>query len=107
MQGVIEVNASNFDQTVLASAQPVLVDFYAPWCGPCRQLGPILERLATELSGKVTIVKVNADTSMDLAAKYNVSGLPTLLLFKDGAIVQRKAGLVSLTELKRACEALV
>jgi thioredoxin 1 len=106
MQGVIEVNASNFDQVVLASSQPVVVDFYAPWCGPCRQLSPILERLSTDLTGKVTVVKVNADQCIELAAKYNVAGLPTLLFFKNGDIADRKAGLVSLNELKRICEGL-
>lgn len=107
MQGVTELNASNFDRAVLESTQPIVVDFYAPWCGPCRQLSPLLDRLAAEYAGRVTVVKVNADSSMDLAAKYNVSGLPTLLFFKNGQIAERKAGLVPLGELKRICEKLL
>ena len=106
MQGVIEVNASNFDQVVLKSTLPVVVDFYATWCGPCRQLSPILERLATDLAGAAVVVKVNADDSMELAAQYGVSGLPTLLFFKDGAVADRKHGLVSIAELKRTVESL-
>ncbi len=100
MQGVTEVNASNFDQVVLKSAVPVVVDFYATWCGPCRQLSPVLERLATDIGDKALVVKVNADDSIDLAAQYNVSGLPTLLFFKDGAVVHRHPGLMSLSDLK-------
>jgi thioredoxin 1 len=107
MQGVTELTASNFDGTVLESSQPVVVDFYATWCGPCRQMSPLLERLSAEYAGRVRVVKVNADSSMDLAAKYNVSGLPTLLFFKNGQIVERKAGLVPLGELKRICDSLL
>ncbi|MDZ4833720.1 MAG: thioredoxin [Candidatus Melainabacteria bacterium] len=104
MQSVNEVNASNFDQIVLQSKVPVVVDFFATWCGPCRQLGPILEKLSTEVSAKALVVKVNADDSSDLAAKYNVSGLPTLLFFKDGVVVERHAGLMSLSNLKATIE---
>jgi thioredoxin 1 len=104
MPGVNEVNASNFDQVVLQSKLPVVVDFFATWCGPCRQLSPVLERLSTDVDGKALVVKVNADSSMELAAQYNVSGLPTLLFFKDGAIVDRHAGLMSLPDLKRTIE---
>jgi len=106
MQGVIPVNASNFDQVVLKSNLPVVVDFYATWCGPCRQLSPILDRLATELNGKAVVVKINTDESMDLAAQYGVSGLPTILFFKNGDVADRKTGLVGLAELKRICESL-
>lgn len=105
MSRVTEVNATNFN-LVLESKLPVVVDFYAPWCGPCRQLAPILERFATDNDGQVLVVKINADESIDLAAQYGVSGLPTLLFFKDGAVKERQAGLMSGAELKRKVESL-
>ena len=107
MQGVIEATATTFDQLVLEERNlPVIVDFYATWCGPCRQLSPILERLSQDFAGQVKIVKVNADECIDLAASYNVSGLPTLLFFKDGVLIDRNPGLMSLSNLKTAIETL-
>ncbi len=106
MKGVTEVTASTFDQVVLQSDKPVVVDFYATWCGPCKQLGPIMKQLATDVGGEAVVVKVNADDCIDLAATYNVSGLPTIMFFNKGAEVERHAGVLSLTELKRKIDAM-
>lgn len=106
MQGAIEVNGSNFDKVVRESELPVVVDFYATWCGPCRQLSPILERLAQELAGRVVVAKIDSDANIDLAATYGVSGLPTILFFHRGNVVDRHTGIMSLGQLKQKVEAL-
>ncbi len=93
-------NAANFNSLVAQSDMPVLVDFYADWCGPCRALAPILEQLAQEVDG-VRIVKVNVDQAPTLAAQYRVSAIPTLILFDQGRPVQRITGLASKEDLKR------
>ncbi len=93
------VNAAEFQQEVLNAQQPVLVDFWAPWCGPCRMLAPILEAVAQHASGKVKVVKVNTDDNPVLANAYNVSGIPTLILFDHGQIADRMVGLVPKQQL--------
>ncbi|MGL4986929.1 MAG: thioredoxin [Treponemataceae bacterium] len=82
----------NFDTEALKSNIPVLADFWAPWCGPCRAVGPILDELSKELEGKVKIGKVNVDEQPDLASQYGVMSIPTLILFKDGKIEKQQAG---------------
>nr|4ULX_A Chain A, LPBCA-L89K THIOREDOXIN [synthetic construct] len=89
---VIEVTDENFEQEVLKSDKPVLVDFWAPWCGPCRMIAPIIEELAKEYEGKVKVVKVNVDENPNTAAQYGIRSIPTLLLFKNGQVVDRKVG---------------
>nr|2YJ7_A Chain A, LPBCA THIOREDOXIN [synthetic construct]2YJ7_B Chain B, LPBCA THIOREDOXIN [synthetic construct] len=89
---VIEVTDENFEQEVLKSDKPVLVDFWAPWCGPCRMIAPIIEELAKEYEGKVKVVKVNVDENPNTAAQYGIRSIPTLLLFKNGQVVDRLVG---------------
>ena len=86
------VNDANFETEVLNSSVPVVVDFWAEWCGPCKQLSPVIDELATEMNGKVKIVKVNIDESPNAPTKYGVRGIPTLLLFKDGKVVDSRVG---------------
>ncbi|MDP2860993.1 MAG: thioredoxin [bacterium] len=91
---MIILNEENFENEVLKSGLPVLVDFYAIWCGPCQMAGPVLEKLSTEYEGKVKIGKLNVDESHSLAEKYNVSSVPTVILFKNGTEVNRQTGFV-------------
>ncbi|MEI6520684.1 MAG: thioredoxin [bacterium] len=94
MANLSEVNTANFSTEVLNSTVPVLVDFWAEWCGPCRALAPILEAVSTALDGKVKIVKLNVDQNQQLAMQYSVSSIPTMIVFKGGQQVDRIMGLV-------------
>lgn len=93
MSKVIHVSQNDFESEVLQSEIPVVVDFYASWCPPCRALGPILDRLAVEFAGQVKFVKINSDEEQQLAGKYKVTGLPTLVFINDGQIAGQVAGL--------------
>ncbi|PKL79831.1 MAG: thioredoxin [Candidatus Melainabacteria bacterium HGW-Melainabacteria-1] len=97
---LMEVTDQNFDAEVIKSDLPVLVDFWAPWCGPCRLISPIVEELAKEYEGKLKIVKLNTDDNPDTATNYHISGIPSLLLFKDGQVADQKVGAVPKTMLQ-------
>lgn len=90
---VLEFDDNNFQTEVLGSSDPVLVDFWAPWCGPCKMLAPTIDELAGDYSGKVRIGKVNTDNSRQVAIDHQISAIPTLILFKDGEVVERVSGL--------------
>ena len=97
---ILTLSDSNFEQEVLKSATPVVVDFWAEWCGPCKMIAPMLEELAGEYAGKVKIGKVNTDHSQQLAVQYRINSIPTLLFFKGGQVVDQVIGLKSKKDLK-------
>lgn len=105
MGAVTEVNDTNFDTEVLQSSEPVLVDFWAPWCGPCRQIAPLVEQLAGENAGSAKIFKLNVDDAPRAAQNYGVSSIPTLMVFKNGEVVDRFVGVQPKTRLQDAIDA--
>ncbi len=97
---ITELDSSNFDSTVTGASAPVVVDFWAPWCGPCKAIAPILEELADELGDAVKICKVNVDNNSEIASKYEIRAIPTILIFKDGSVADTVVGLTSKDDLK-------
>ena len=88
----LQITDASFEEVVLKSDKPVLVDFWATWCGPCRMLGPVIEEIATEYEGRVVVGKVDVDSNQDYAAKYGVRNIPTVLVFQNGEVVGRQVG---------------
>ena len=105
--GVIEINDGNFEDEVLKSSLPVVVDFWAPWCGPCRMIAPITEKLAQEYQGRLKFCKINIDENRLAAEKYMVMSIPLLLLFKDGKVIEQSTGAVPESELRSKVESVL
>ncbi len=103
----IHIDDSEFEQKVLKSSEPVLVDFWAEWCGPCRQIAPVLDEIAKERAGKITVAKVNIDKNPGTPQKYGVRGIPTLILFKDGQAVSTKVGSLPKSKLVEWIDSVV
>ena len=101
----LEITDANFQEVVLESDKPVLVDFWATWCGPCRTISPIIDELATELEGKAVVGKVNVDENSEIPQNYGIRNIPTLLVFKNGELVDKMVGVVPKSQMSEKLEA--
>jgi thioredoxin 1 len=103
----LEITTANFEELVLKSDKPVLVDFWAEWCGPCRMVGPIVDELHNDYDGKAIVGKVNVDNEGEISAKFGIRNIPTILFFKDGEVVDKNVGVAPKTELSKKIDALI
>ena len=101
----LEITDATFDEVVLKSDKPVLVDFWAAWCGPCRMVGPIIEEIANDYEGKAVVGKVDVDANQEFAAKYGVRNIPTVLLFKNGEVIDKQVGVAPKTTYTQKIDA--
>jgi thioredoxin 1 len=99
-EGLLEATTGNWDSEVLKAAGLVIIDFWAPWCGPCRMISPTVEELSKEYSGKIKVMKLNTDDNSEIASKYKIMGIPTIMFFKDGVKVEQIVGVVPKQQLK-------
>lgn len=104
---IVQISDASFEQDVLKAAGPVLVDFWAEWCGPCKMIAPVLEELADEYAGKLTIAKLNIDSNIETAPKYGVRGIPTLIIFNNGEVAGTKVGALSRTQLAAFIDSVI
>ena len=107
MGNALKVESSSWDKEVLQADKLVLVDFWAAWCGPCQMVAPVVEELATEYSGKVKVMKLNTDENPEIAGKYRIMGIPTLMFFKNGKIADQVVGAASKSQLKTKIDSLL
>lgn len=103
----LEFNDSNYEQEIMKASKPVVVDFWAEWCGPCRMVGPVISELAVEYEGKALIGKVNVDDNPDITNKFGIRNIPTVLFFKNGEVVDKQVGAVPKSVLKAKIDALI
>ena len=106
-EGIIEIDDGSFDTEILQSDKPVLVDFWAPWCGPCKAIGPVIEELATEYGDKVKFAKCNVDDNPATPSKYGIRAIPTLIFFKEGNVVDQITGMVAKAKLEETISGIV
>ncbi|MEM7181555.1 MAG: thioredoxin [Spirochaetota bacterium] len=100
----VNVTDSNFDSEVISSDVPVLVDFWAEWCGPCRMVGPVVEELSNDYAGKLKVAKIDVDSNQELAQKYGITSIPSLLVFKSGEVVDKIIGAVPKSKIQKTLE---
>ena len=103
----LEITDKNFEETVLKSAKPVMVDFWAAWCGPCRMVGPIIDEISIEYTGRAVVGKLDIDSNQEFAAKYGVRNIPTVLVFKNGEVVDRQVGVAPKETYAKSIDSLL